>query len=204
MWVISTSKNGFLGISERWFRYWSCFILTGVTALRLQHKTAPVVLLSSSQSGSLKWGWRGKEGKRAELWRQAISPSLPLQTFTQQGIQGPAHPASLQVPKAVKLWTKSHPSSSAVNGENERDAQKAWTIPQGLFQLGWTQALLSAVTEPETRHHLPLLTISFPCDKNFGLFLGSSILLCLAWGEKGKGSFLMGSWSKWIIARLFF
>lgn len=45
---------------------------------------------------------------------------------------------------------------------------------------------------------------SLACDKNFGLFLGSSILLFLARGREGKGSFLMGSWSKWIIARHFF
>lgn len=50
----------------------------------------------------------GLEGKGGEEWRAveadvAISPSLPPQTFTQQGIQVPGHPVLLLVLEALKL-----------------------------------------------------------------------------------------------------
>lgn len=105
-----------------------------------------------------QWDWRleGKREEEWELWRcAAFSPSTFTDIYT-------AGNSRLHF-RYLKHWNygPNHCSFSAVNGENERDAQEGWTIPQDLFQLGWTQALLSAVTEPETRHHLSLFTISF-------------------------------------------
>lgn len=95
------------------------------------------VLFAAFRSRSLNWageqeGAEGEEGRAVQAG-VAIPPAPPLQTSAQQRIQAPVHPTSLQIPEALKLWTKSLWASSIFNRESKRDAQKGWIIPQGLF-----------------------------------------------------------------------
>lgn len=197
-------KKGFLCIWERWFRaYRACFILTGITALRLQHKTASVVFLAVFQSGSLKWGWRtgGERRGRGESCggRCCLLPiPTPAEIYTAGNLR----------PRYPKHWSyePNHSvlplqSMERMRGMPKRDepslrVSSSRGEPRPCYLLSLNQKL--------TITSLSSLFLFPACGKNFGLFLSSSILLCLAWGEKGKGSFLMGSWSKWIIARPFF
>lgn len=194
-------KKGFPGTWERWFRaYWACFILTGVTAL-----TATQDSFSKVPCCFPEWVPQvGLEGKGGKEWRAAeagvaFSPSLPLQIFTQQGIQGPGT-WSIEVINQITLfflcsqWREWEGCSKGTN-------HSSGSLPAGV-NAG------PAICCHRTRNSPSPLSLhyffSLPVTKNFGLLLGSSILLCLACGEKGKGSFLVGSWSKWIIARPFF
>lgn len=117
------------------------------------------VLFALSRSRSLHWGkrWEGK-GSPGRWNRPFISTTADICTT---GNSSPSYPTSLQIPKALKLWTKSLQASSVVNGKNERDGQKDQNIPQDFIWLGWTQVLMSATAESETRHHLPIFTIYF-------------------------------------------
>lgn len=141
------------------------------------------VFLAVSRSRSLtecrRWGGRSNLGR----WGL---PSPPLHTSAQHGIQVLVHSVSLHIPEMFKLRITSLQASSVFNIESEGDGQKgaATFHPQSSLSL----------------YHL----FTLACGKKFGLFFSSSILPYLTQGEEGKGSFLMGSWSKWIIVRHFF
>lgn len=208
IWLIPMTKKGISSIWERRFRAcWTCFIRTGFTAPELQQETASVAFLAASQSGSLKWGWRRKEGKSGELWRQVLpSPHLYLcrhlhswefkAQFTLLHFRYQKHWSYEPNHFVLPLQSMERKRRMSKRDESSLRVSSSWDEPRSCYLLSLNQKLtITSLSSP----------FLFPaCDKNFALFLGSSILLCLAWGEKGKGSFLMGSSSKWIIARRVF
>lgn len=132
----SMTKKSCSGIWESRFRAcYAFFILSGVTVPGLHCETAFSSALCCFQEQVPELGLESRRRRkvRREEAGVAIPPSPPLQTSAQRGIQAPVHPTSLQIPEALKLWTKSLQASSIFSGESKRDVQKGWIIPQGLF-----------------------------------------------------------------------
>lgn len=180
-------KEGFLGIWERWFRaYWAYFILTGVTALRLQHKTASVGPRVCPSSGVGGLEGKGGEERRPVEAGTAFSPSLPLQKFTQQGIYGPGTQSTEVMNQITLLFLCSQ--------------WKEWEgCPKGTLPPLWVS---SSRGEPRPCYLLSLnqkLTITslsslflFPACQNFWPALGFKYFALSRLRRKGEGFFPYG------------